>query len=37
MLRDGPVRLTGAALHLHGVSLPWGWPATMWVIEGRRL
>jgi alpha-galactosidase len=36
-LRDGPLRLTGAALMSHGLRLPVPWPATMWVVEGRRL
>ena len=37
LLRDGAVALSGAALQQNGLNLPWGWPATMWVIEGRRL
>ena len=36
-LRRGPLRLSGAALMAHGLRLPVAWPATMWVVEGRRL
>ncbi|SEN52231.1 alpha-galactosidase [Palleronia pelagia] len=36
-LKDGPVTLSGTALMGMGLSLPWAWPATMWVIEGERL
>jgi len=36
-LLDGPVILTGASLMETGITLPWSWPATMWVVEGERL
>ena len=36
-LRDGPLTLSGAALMRQGLTLPWAWPATMWVIEGSRV
>ncbi len=36
-LKDGPVKLTGAALMHSGLVLPWSFPETMWVLEGRKL
>jgi len=36
-LKDGPVTLTGAALMHGGLTLPWHFPETMWVLEGERL
>ena len=36
-LKDGPIILSGAYLMSHGLTLPWSFPATMWVIEGTRL
>ena len=36
-LRDGPLALSGRHLMSHGLQLPVAWPATMWVLEGRRL
>jgi alpha-galactosidase len=36
-IKDGPVTLTGAALMHNGITLPWSFPETMWVIEGERL
>ncbi|MGR3541218.1 MAG: alpha-galactosidase [Hasllibacter sp.] len=36
-LKRGPVTLTGRALMQNGIALPWSFPETMWVIEGRRL
>ncbi|ETX28357.1 alpha-galactosidase [Roseivivax isoporae] len=36
-LKDGPVELSGAALMARGLSLPWSFPETMWVLEGTRL
>jgi alpha-galactosidase len=36
-IKDGPLRLTGAALMQAGVRLPWSFPETIWVIEGVRL
>ncbi|WP_043920618.1 alpha-galactosidase [Jannaschia aquimarina] len=37
LLKDGPVDLPGAWLMHHGLVLPWDFPETMAVIEGRRL
>jgi alpha-galactosidase len=36
-LKDGPLVLSGAYLMHHGLTLPWSFPETMWVIEGHRL
>lgn len=36
-LKDGPVTLTGAALMHNGITLPWSFPQSMWVLEGRKL
>ncbi|MFK7838492.1 MAG: alpha-galactosidase [Sulfitobacter sp.] len=36
-LKDRPITLTGAALMQSGVTLPWSYPETMWVLEGTRL
>lgn len=36
-IKDGPVILTGAALMQNGVTLPWSFPESMWVLEGNRL
>jgi alpha-galactosidase len=36
-LKEGPVILSGAALMHHGLTLPWSFPETMWVVEGERL
>jgi len=36
-LKDGPLVLSGAYLMHHGLTLPWSFPETMWVIEGQRL
>lgn len=36
-LKDGPVTLSGAALMNSGLTLPWSFPETMWVLEGQRL
>ncbi len=36
-IKEGPVTLTGAALMHNGLTLPWSFPETMWVIEGERL
>ena len=36
-LKDGPLTLSGAYLMNHGVTLPWSFPETMWVLEGHRL
>ncbi|MBM2575991.1 alpha-galactosidase [Jannaschia sp. Os4] len=37
LLKDGPVELSGTWLMQHGLVLPWSFPETMWVVEGRRL
>ncbi|WP_159975841.1 alpha-galactosidase [Roseobacter cerasinus] len=36
-LKDGPLTLTGAALMHNGIALPWSYPETLWVLEGKRL
>jgi alpha-galactosidase len=36
-LKQGPLTLSGAYLMRHGVTLPWHFPETMWVLEGTRL
>ena len=36
-LKEGPVTLSGRYLMSHGLTLPWSFPETMWVIEGVRL
>ena len=36
-LRDGPITLTGASLMNQGVALPCTFPASMYVIEGKRV
>ncbi len=36
-LKDGPIRLSGAALMAGGLRLPWSFPETMWVLEGRKI
>jgi len=36
-LKTGDVRLSGRVLMDRGLSTPFAWPATMWVIEGRRV
>lgn len=36
-LKSGPLTLTGQALMTRGLQLPVAWPATMWVVEGRKL
>lgn len=35
-LKAGEVTLSGAALMAQGITLPWGFPETMWVLEGTR-
>ncbi|MEM6306517.1 MAG: alpha-galactosidase [Pseudomonadota bacterium] len=37
MLKEGPMTVSGAWLMSHGVTLPWAFPCTMWVLEGERL
>ena len=36
-LKQGPVTLSGSYLMSQGITLPWNFPQTMWVIEGKRL
>ena len=36
-LKTGPVTLSGAYLMTQGVTLPWSFPCTMWVLEGMRI
>lgn len=36
-LKEGPLTLSGAYLMNHGVTLPWTFPETMWVLEGHRI
>ncbi len=36
-LKDGPITVSGAYLMHHGLTLPWSFPETMWVLEGKRL
>ena len=37
VLKERPVTLSGRVLMSHGLTLPWSFPQSMWVIEGRRL
>jgi len=34
-LKTGPVDVSGAYLMNHGITLPWHFPQTMWVVEGQ--
>ena len=36
-LKSEPIELSGQYLMAHGITLPWSFPETMWVIEGTRL
>ena len=36
-LKDGPLALSGRFLVSKGLTLPWSYPASLWVIEGSRL
>ena len=36
-LKFGTVKVSGAYLMTHGLTLPWSFPETMWVVEGKRL
>lgn len=36
-IKTAPLTLSGAYLMNHGLTLPWSFPETMWVIEGTRL
>jgi alpha-galactosidase len=33
-LKSGPITLSGAYLMNHGLTLPWSFPESMWVVEG---
>ncbi|MEM9438293.1 MAG: GH36 C-terminal domain-containing protein, partial [Pseudomonadota bacterium] len=37
VLKDAPIETSGAWLMSHGITLPWSFPCTMWVLEGERL
>jgi len=34
-LKTGPLEVSGAYLMNHGITLPWHFPETMWVVEGQ--
>ncbi len=36
-LKSGPIEVSGNYLMNHGITLPWSFPETMWVVEGERL
>ncbi len=36
-LKTGPLRLSGRVLMSHGLTLPWSFPETIWVVEGQRI
>lgn len=36
-LKSGPLELSGAYLMNHGLTLPWSFPESMWVVEGTLL
>ena len=36
-LKDGTVTLSGRYLMSQGLAMPWSYPGTIWVLEGRRL
>ncbi len=36
-LKDGPLELSGQYLMSQGLTLPWSFPETMWVVEGQKL
>jgi alpha-galactosidase len=37
ILKEKPVILSGSYLMRQGLTLPWAFPDTMWVIEGSRM
>ncbi|MEM5582829.1 alpha-galactosidase [Roseibium sp. AS2] len=37
LLKDGPLEASGQYLMSHGLTLPWRFPETVWVLEGRKL
>jgi alpha-galactosidase len=36
-LKDGTVTLSGRYLMSKGLAMPWSFPGTLWVLEGRRV
>ncbi|KJZ19019.1 alpha-galactosidase [Loktanella sp. S4079] len=36
-LKTGPIEVSGQYLMHHGITLPWSFPETMWVIEGHKI
>jgi alpha-galactosidase len=36
-LKDGPIEISGAYLMNLGLTLPWAFPESMWVLEGKKL
>ncbi|KAJ55338.1 alpha-galactosidase [Actibacterium mucosum KCTC 23349] len=36
-LKSGPVEVSGAYLMTHGLTLPWRFPETIWVLQGQRI
>lgn len=36
-LKSGPIEATGQYFMSHGISLPWQFPGTLWVLEGQRI
>lgn len=37
MLADGPITASGAFLMSQGLTLPWSFPETLWIISGKKL
>lgn len=37
VIKSGPLVLSGAYLMNHGLTLPWSFPETMWVVKGEQL
>lgn len=37
LLKEGPIEMSGAYLMQHGLTLPWSFPETIWVLEGQRI
>ncbi len=37
ILKETPIEVSGTYLMSHGLTLPWSFPETMWVIEGEKL
>ena len=36
LLKDGPAVMSGRYLMQHGITLPWSFPDSMWVVNGRK-